>query len=43
LPPYPGVCAPDLPANRQQRGLTTPHVAPCHFEAIRVLSSVDIR
>jgi Putative transposase of IS4/5 family (DUF4096) len=33
----------DLPAIRQQQGLTTPHAAPCHFDAIRLLSSVDMR
>jgi hypothetical protein len=33
----------NLPANCQQQGLTTPHAAPCHFEAIRLLSSVDMR
>jgi hypothetical protein len=33
----------DLPAIRQQQGLTRLHAAPCHFEAIRLLSSVDMR
>jgi hypothetical protein len=33
----------NLPAICQQQGLTTPHAAPCHVEAIRLLSSVDMR